>query len=186
MWSIQVCVNTMPRRKYISSDLREAIVAQHESGKGYRPFTSNLNCSRSYYSEKKYWNIQDRGHLPRSGTLYDQNKVTSVDIWNIKVHDSTIRKRFNLYVLFGRVAWWISLFSLKRTWQHSLSLQYLNKPEDFWNNVLWTEESKVETFGHYAKHHAWRKQRVSYLLSTAVVDDDLGSFCSYRTQTPWL
>jgi len=41
---------------------------------------------------------------------------------NVKVHDSTIRKRLNKYGLFGRVAG-ESLFSLKRTWQHSLGLQ---------------------------------------------------------------
>jgi len=29
-----VCVNTMPRRKYTSNDLGEAIVAAHQSGKG--------------------------------------------------------------------------------------------------------------------------------------------------------
>jgi len=32
--NIQVCVNTMPRRKDISNDLRETAVAAHQSGKG--------------------------------------------------------------------------------------------------------------------------------------------------------
>ena len=36
IWSFQVCVNTMPRRKDISRDLREATVAAHQSGKGYK------------------------------------------------------------------------------------------------------------------------------------------------------
>lgn len=25
---------------------------------------------------------------------------------------------------------------------------YLNKPQDFWNNVLWTEDTKVMSTGH--------------------------------------
>ena len=35
-WNIQVCVNTMPRRKNISKDVREAFVAAHQSDKGYK------------------------------------------------------------------------------------------------------------------------------------------------------
>lgn len=36
--------------------------------------------------------------------------------------------------------------SLRETWQHS-----------FWNKVLWTDEAKVESFGHNTKHCIWRK-----------------------------
>lgn len=35
VWTIQVCVNTMPRTKGISNDLREAIVAACQSDKGF-------------------------------------------------------------------------------------------------------------------------------------------------------
>jgi len=34
---------------------------------------------------------------------------------------------------------------------------YLNKPRDFWNKVLWTDETKLEMFGHNAQHHFRRK-----------------------------
>jgi len=39
-----------------------------------------------------------------------------------------------------------SHFSLERTWQ--LGKLHLNKPQDFWNNVLWTNETKVKMLGH--------------------------------------
>jgi len=36
---------------------------------------------------------------------------------------------------------------------------YLNKPQtliqDFWNNVLWTLEMKVEMFDHNSQCHVW-------------------------------
>ena len=38
-------VNTMPRKKHVSNDLREAIVTTHESGKGYRSFSIILSCT---------------------------------------------------------------------------------------------------------------------------------------------
>ena len=30
---------------------------------------------------------------------------------------------------------------------------HLNKPKDFWKNVLWTDQTKVEMFGHNAYQH---------------------------------
>ena len=50
-----------------------------------------------------------------------QTLQASVIMLNVKVHDSTVRKRLNKYGLFGRVAG-ENLFALKRTWQHSLGL----------------------------------------------------------------
>ena len=38
----------------------------------------------------------------------------------------------------------------------------LNKPQDFWNNVLWTDETKVQMFGHNAQQHVWRKPNTAY------------------------
>ena len=39
---------------------------------------------------------------------------------------------------------------------------YLNKPQDFWNNVLWTDQTNVEMFGHNAQQHVWRKPNTAY------------------------
>ena len=43
-----------------------------------------------------------------------------------------------------------------------LAKLHLNKPQDFWNNVLWTDQTKVETFGHNAQQHVWRKPNTAY------------------------
>ena len=39
----------------------------------------------------------------------------------------------------------------------SFVMFHLNKPQDFWNNVLWTDQTKVEMFGLDAQQHVWRK-----------------------------
>jgi len=49
------------------------------------------------------------------------------------------------------------LFIIVHEQQKSL---HLNKPQDFWNNVLWI--SKVEMFGHNAQQHVWRKPDRAY------------------------
>lgn len=38
---------------------------------------------------------------------------------------------------------------------------HLNKAETFWNNILWTDETKVEMFGHYALCHIWQKPNIA-------------------------
>jgi len=37
-----------------------------------------------------------------------------------------------------------------------------NKPQDFWNNVLWTDETKVKMFGYNAQQHVLRKPNTAY------------------------
>ena len=39
---------------------------------------------------------------------------------------------------------------------------HVDKPQDFWNNVLWTDETKVEISGHNAQQHIWRKPNTTY------------------------
>lgn len=46
LWSIQECINTMPTGKVISITPRVAIVATHQSGKGYK--TKSLKCGAQF------------------------------------------------------------------------------------------------------------------------------------------
>ena len=80
----------------------------------------------------------------------------SVCILNVKVHDSIIRKRLSQSGLFGRVAWRKPLLSKKNraAWFRFEKL-HLNNPHDFWNNALWTHETKVVLVGHNTQHHVW-------------------------------
>ena len=34
----------------------------------------------------------------------------------------------------------------------SFAKLHLEKPPDFWSNVLWTDDTKMEMFGHNAEH----------------------------------
>ena len=35
--------------------------------------------------------------------------------------------------------------------------QHKEKENSFWERVLWTDETKIELFGHYYRNHVWRK-----------------------------
>jgi len=66
---IQVCFNTMPRRKDISNDLGEAIVAAHRSGKGYKIISKlfGVHLSTERKIIYKWKTFRTAVNLPRSG-----------------------------------------------------------------------------------------------------------------------
>jgi len=108
-----------------------------QGGKEGSKAVSKQLGSPSFYRENDYSQVENvldscqssqewtsrQGHpkvkKPRATS---QTLQASVSMLKVKVHDRTIRKRLNKDGLFGRAAG-ESLFSLKRTWQHSLGLQ---------------------------------------------------------------
>ena len=36
------------------------------------------------------------------------------------------------------------------------------KPSEFWNNILWSEETKVELFGRNHVSHVWRRKNSAF------------------------
>lgn len=93
---------------------------------------------------------------PKMSSRYLQQALATV---GVKVHASTIRKRlhkFDLHGRHGRRKSWLSEKNMKTR----LKLDRVNgdKDQDFWNNVLWTDESKIEFFGQQDRGHVWRKR----------------------------
>lgn len=39
---------------------------------------------------------------------------------------------------------------------------HLDKPASFWNIVLWTDETKIELFGHNKARYAWRQKNTAF------------------------
>lgn len=48
-----------------------------------------------------------------------------------------------------------SSISPKRIWHR-------NKPQKFWNSILWTDETKLEMCGNHPQHHVWQKTNTTY------------------------
>jgi len=63
--------------------------------------------------------------------------------------------------------------------QRKFAKQHLNKPQNCWNNVLWTDDTKVEMFGYNAHLKPSNKENqtqdistdTSYQLSVMVLED---------------
>jgi len=117
-WSgtFRCVVNTVPRRKDISNDLKEVIVAAQKSEKGYKAISKQFEVH--HFTGRKIihmWKIfktvaNRQGTLPQGQTMWCSKEIAK------------------------RVAG-ESLFSLQRTWQHSLGLQ----------NCSWTKHKTSGT-----------------------------------------
>lgn len=118
-WSIQWCVNKMPRRQDISSDQRKAIVAAHQSEKSHEVISSKMYSISSTIRKiiHKCKTFRTVSSLLRTGCpstftprsdhamllkIAKYPRVTSqilqalVSMLNIKVHDSTIIKDWSV------------------------------------------------------------------------------------------
>ena len=111
----------------------ESIILQRE-----RLFTSGKHSRQLSMSLQVYPKVKN----PRATS---ETLQASVIMLNVKVQDSTIRKKLNKYGLFGRVAG-KSLFFLKRTWQHSLCLQ----------SWIWTNHKTSGTMSFGQTRPKWR------------------------------
>jgi len=172
----------MPRAKEVSDDLRRRVVDAHQSGDGYKRISKRLNLHPSTVRSivVKWKQFHTTVTLPRSGRpakisprtavklvrdVSKDPKLTSKDLQaslaaaDVDVHASTIRKKLNSFGINGRSARRKPLLSKKNIAARlKFAMDHLDETDDFWNNVLWTDESKVELFGRNHKRFVWRKK----------------------------
>lgn len=176
----------MVRAKELSEAFRKNIVAAYESGKGFKKISKDFEISHSTVRKIVYkWRaFKTTANMPRSGRpskftpradrkmlkeVSKNPKMSSRDLQqalatvDVEVHASTIRKRLHKFNLHGRRARRKPLLS-KRNIKARLTFarENVDKDQDFWNNVLWTDESKIELFGHQSRGHVWRKPNTAF------------------------
>ncbi|KAK3552029.1 hypothetical protein QTP70_031581 [Hemibagrus guttatus] len=44
----------------------------------------------------------------------------------------------------------------------SFARKHLDDPQDFWENTLWSDETKIELFGRSVSHYVWRKSNTAF------------------------
>ena len=81
----------------------------------------------------------------------------------VSVHISTIRKRLGKNDIHGRVPRQKSLLT-KNNIKACLTfaIKHLDDPQDFWKNILYADETKVELFGRCTSGYIWRKTKTAF------------------------
>ncbi|KAK3553721.1 hypothetical protein QTP70_007583 [Hemibagrus guttatus] len=166
--------------------MRKKVIEIYQSGKGYKAISKALGLPRStvraiIYKWRKHGTVEN---LPRSGRptkttpraqrqlLQEVTKDTtttfkelqaSLASVKVSVHDSTIRKRLGKNGLHGRVPRRKPLLSKNNIKARlSFARKHLDDPQDFWENTLWTDETKIELFGRSVSHYIWRKSNTTF------------------------
>ncbi len=166
--------------------MRKKVIEIYQSGKGYKAISKPLGLQRTtvraiIHKWRKHGTVVN---LPRSGrptkitpraqrwliqevtkdpTTTSKELQASLASVKVSVHDSTIRKRLGKNGLHGRVPRLKPLLSKKSIKAHlSFARKHLDDPQDFWENTLWTDETKVELFGRCVSHYIWRKSNTAF------------------------
>lgn len=87
----------------------------------------------------------------------------SLELDDISVHESTVRKTLNKQRVFGRTPRGKPQLTKKNIAAHLRFMkEYLDTPWWYWQNVLWTDETKIELFGNNTQHYICRNKGSTY------------------------
>lgn len=168
----------MPRTFEVSNDLRKRVVDDRNEGLSYRKLAEKYKLSVSgvrkicmkYEEYGQVENIEGRGRKRKTTVRYDKliireakkkPTVSSREIaetLNLSVSTKTIRRRLNESGLLSRLQRKKPFISEKNKAKRiKFAKEHLNKGLDFWENILWSDESKFELFGTKGRKRVWRK-----------------------------
>lgn len=183
---VNATLSKMPRTKELSERLKKTIVDHYKAGSGYKKIAKELSIHISTARKviAKWKVLKTTSNVPRSGRprkisektariLVREAKrnprVTSRQLQvelaesGVHVHTSTISRHLTTAGLSARTPRKKPLLTRKH---REARLKYaktnIEKPQDFWNNVLWTDETKIELFGHMDSRYVWRTPNTAY------------------------
>uniref|UniRef100_A0A8C7WS50 Transposase Tc1-like domain-containing protein n=1 Tax=Oryzias sinensis TaxID=183150 RepID=A0A8C7WS50_9TELE len=164
-------MNNRKQRRELSQDIRNKIIDKHRKGKGYKtiskqleiPVTTVAHIIQKFKTHGTVANLTGRGRkrniddkLRRQivGTVSKEPRRTSKDIkgelldQGTSVSDPTIRRCLSQSGLHGRRPRRTPLLKGNhKIARLQFAKMHVDKPQSFWENVLWTDETKLELFG---------------------------------------
>ena len=177
IWNLLLSTLNM-RSKELSLSVKQAIVRL----KNQRKIAKTLGVAKS-----TVWNIlkkkecsatpkdpEDHGKqlwwmteelfpwLRKTFTTVGQIKNTLQEV-GVCVSKSTIKRRLHQSEYRGFNTRCKPLVSLKnRKTRLEFAKQHLKKPLQFWNNILWTDETKINLYQNDGKRRVWRRKGTAY------------------------
>ena len=87
----------------------------------------------------------------------------------VVVHCSTVSRCLHGHDLHGRVSRRKPDLCPHHQIQHQkYETEHLQIPDAFWKQVLWTDEVKIELFGHNQQRYVWRKKGAAFHEKTTL------------------
>ncbi len=176
---------TVMRSKELSLSVKQAIIRLKKQNKPIREIAKTLGVAKT-----TVWNIlkkKERTELsntkrpgrPRKTTVVDDRRILSLvkktpftTVGQIKntlqevgvcVSKSTIKRSLHQSEYRGFTTRCKSLVSLKnRKARLEFAKRHLKKPSQFWNNILWTDETKINLYQSDGNRRVWRRKGTAH------------------------
>ncbi|KAK3560030.1 hypothetical protein QTP86_033826, partial [Hemibagrus guttatus] len=174
--------STMAKTKELSKDTRNKIVDLHQAGKTESAIGKQLGVKKSTVGAiiRKWKTYKTTDNLPRSGAprkisprgvkmitrmVSKNSRTTRGDLVNdlqragTKVTKATISNTLHHQGLKSCSARRVPLLKPVHVRARlKFAREHLDDPEEDWENVIWSDETKIELFGKNSTCHVWRRK----------------------------
>ncbi|KAK3526822.1 hypothetical protein QTP70_034612 [Hemibagrus guttatus] len=174
--------STMAKTKELSKDTRNKIVDLHQAGKTESAIGKQLGVKKSTVGAiiRKWKTYKTTDNLPRSGaprkisprgvkmitrTVSKNPRTTRGDLVNdlqragTKVAKATISNTLRRQGLKSCSARSVPLLKPVHVRARlKFAREHLDDPEEDWENVIWSDETKIELFGKNSTCRVWRRK----------------------------
>jgi transposase len=179
----------MAKTKELREDLRMRIVTEHKNGKGYKtiskqflvPVATVQSIIRKYRKVKTVKTLVGRGCKPKVSPKQfllarkivreasNNPRTTTKVIRNnlresgIDVSRQTLQRTLNKVGLHGRRPRKTPFLQPRHIKARlDFAKAYLENSPSFWSKILWSDETKLELFGHRDVAYVWRKKSEAF------------------------
>ncbi|KAK3574288.1 hypothetical protein QTP86_004365 [Hemibagrus guttatus] len=174
--------STMAKTKELSKDTRNKIVDLHQAGKTESAIGKQLGVKKSTVGAiiRKWKTYKTTDNLPRSGaprkisprgvkmitrTVSKNPRTTRGDLVNdlqragTKVTKATISNTLHRQGLKSCSSRRVPLLKPVHVMARlKFAREHLDDPEEDWENVIWSDETKIELFGKNSTCRVWRRK----------------------------
>ena len=176
----------MGKTKELSKDIRNKIVDLHKAGMGYKKISKQLGERLTTVGAiiRRWKKHKVTANLPQSGAprkisprgismmmrkVRDQPSTTQEELVNdLKAVGTTVSKRTISNTLHREglkscCTRKVPLLKKAHVQAHlKFAQEYLDDPEEAWEKVMWSDETKIELFGINSTRRVWRKRNAEY------------------------
>ncbi len=176
-----------PHGREMSQDLRKKIISLHKKGEGYKKISKALLISQNTVAKvvqtfKKYGTAtisqrcpgRPRKLTPRQERLLmrrvEENRhASSLQLFKevesqtwVTISRNTIWRTLQRNGMHGCRPWKKPLLKPRKKARLEFARAHADKDEDYWDSILWSDETKINVFGTDGFKTVWRRKGEEY------------------------